>query len=572
MSNAPATPFGAADFFGVLSEGGPAADAGDRDDSPLIATQYGALLAMLAGRLGIAAGEAERLFTCHRDGADAPAPLLCAHLAREGAGPYLAARPSASTIPDVRCCDARDVDKRDPFPAGARGPHVHCLRCFQHTVVCAPAPALRGVPPPVVADYRDAASLQAHLVEHRLRYVTLLGALDEFSSRALDDAEADAGVEECEAAAEEAGRHVCVMAALGTAACATVVFYCAECDAFAPLTRFSPIGTGSGSDVLHADEASWVAVDSANVVLSRLLLGLHVLYMLDPERFRSSGGGAHRRRHRPVLSPAHATRHLLFLYKALLFDMETEEAAIDAFEAGAVCTHAAVVLPNAGVAGTPPLLLLREDAGGDSAAGDAGPQHEEGGRVAPSHFSPVVLGFGMEWATVAEVQERVAMVTAAHTRAAVEEGGEPSSSSPAPPAAVARFSATTRLVYILDTEEWAVAHVLYHRVVASAEELPHTYVDEADDGIRVLAEYDVATPMPRLAAASDSCSSSETSVEENADGGDDDTTMMDGCPYSMESRTIDFFVRMTALAKAMHELAAWRLTVDENKAMPPPEP
>ncbi|CAC9494550.1 conserved hypothetical protein [Leishmania infantum JPCM5] len=591
MSHSDMNPLERADVFHLFDAASPEASASvavdggsDAGAAPITEIQYTALLYMMAAQLGISHAEAERLFPSYKhvpltvqasaasvDTKSSQLPPLCAHLLREGAAAYYWAKPDAHTIPDVRCCDAREVHKQEVFPAPGHGPHVHCLRCFQQSIERAPPPG-PGVSPPVVVDYRDAGSLRAHLEEHRTRYATCLCILEDSSSSdcgaAHDMLSEDLAV--CEVAAEEASRHVCFMASLGTVACPLVVFYCAECDSFAPLVRFHGVSdavmSGAGPNVADA----WEATEGANMVLSRLLLSCHVLYMFDAKRFSRQRRSARRVGRNLATNATRSTQHLLYMFKPLLFSMETEERLIDEFESGAECTYVAVVLPNASVAGDPPQLLLREDTEGEGS--DAAP--------AQPRFSPVVIGFAMEWATAELLEKKVAMVLEHSSRASAvgsQKGGEPSScssdpSSPTPPA----FRVTARMVYIVDTGEWAVAHVLYHRLLPANTDLPLSYVDKADDGIRVQDVYEVGVPMPAWADGSISESEPSAAVESSGEGeeeaeeGSDDAVetealAIDGCPYSMESRTIDFFTRMTMLAKAMHELGTWRLTIDENK-------
>ncbi|KAG5502888.1 hypothetical protein JKF63_04659 [Porcisia hertigi] len=583
MSHSATNPFERADVLKLFepappgTSASPAEDSGSNDDAPITDLQYSALLCMMAAKLGISRAEAERIFPFHKhEQADAgltdtsiptipsQLPPLCAHLSREGAMVYYGAKPQAHTIPDVRCCDAREIHKQEAFPAPCHGPHVHCLHCFQQSIKSAPSPG-RGVAPPIVADYCDSASLQAHFEEHRTLYKAYLRVLEveeedacnRSSSSSSSDGKVDLGAEgevlvnenlaACEAAAEEASRHVCFMASMGTVACPLVVFYCAECDYFAPLVSFHRVSVAtSTSSATGAD--TWVAMEGANVVLSRLLLSCHVLYMFDAQRFSHQG---------------RSTRHLLYLFKPVLFSVETEESLIEEFESDAECTYTAVVLPDASVAGDPPQLLLREDAEGEA------PDVTQ----VLSCFSPVVIGFAMEWRSAELLQKKVAMVLEHHRRAAAacsQDGGEPSSSSPTSPA----FHVTTRRVYVVDTGKWEVAHVLYHRLLAAHAELPQNYLDKADYGIRVQDTYKVDVPMP---AWTDVAMSEDepNAVDEWSGGGESDESVaaaasidaldVDGCPYTMESRTIDFFTRMLVLAKAIHELSAWRLTIDENK-------
>ncbi|CBZ27725.1 conserved hypothetical protein [Leishmania mexicana MHOM/GT/2001/U1103] len=583
-------PFERADVLHLFDAASPAASASaavdggrDVDAAPITEIQYTALLYMMAGQLAISQAEAERLFPFYKHGpltveasvasVDTKSPQLppfCAHLLREGAAEYYWAKPDAHTIPDVRCCDAREIHKQEVFPAPGHGPHVHCLRCFQQSIEKAPPPG-PGVPPPVVVDYRDAGSLQAHLEEHRTRYATCLRILEDSSSSdcgaARDMLSEDLAA--CEVAAEEASRHVCFMASLGTVACPLVVFYCAECDAFAPLVRFHPVSDAVMNDAGPNVADAWETTEGPNMVLSRLLLSCHVLYMFDAERFSRQRRSARCVGWNSATNATRSARHLLYMFKPFLFSMETEESLIEEFESGAECTYAAVVLPNASVAGDPPQLLLREDTEGDG-SGTAPTQ---------SRFSPAVIGFSMEWATAELLEKKVAMVLEHSSRASavcLQEGGDPSScssdpSSPTPPA----FRVVTRMVYIVDTGKWAVAHVLYHQLLPANTELPLSYEDKADDGIRVQDVYEVDVPMPAWTDGSISESEPSAAVEssgeseEEEEGTDDavetDALAMDGCPYSMESRTIDFLTRMTALAKAMHELGTWRLTIDENK-------
>ncbi|KAG5477558.1 hypothetical protein CUR178_05263 [Leishmania enriettii] len=589
MSRSASNVFERADVFHLFAAASPAAstsgqmnDVSGDDGAPITEMQYTALLYMMAARLGITDAEAERIFPSFKHGtwatedADTSVdakpsqlPPFCAHLSREDAAAYYWAKPDAHTIPDVRCCDAREVHIREELPASGHGPHVHCLRCFQQSIESAPPPG-HGVAPPVVVDYRDAASLRAHLEQHRARYTTCLRLLKD-SSRGdhgtAGDLLSDDELAACEAAAEEASRHVCLMASLGTVACPLLAFYCAECDCFAPLVRFHLVGDAELNSATSIVPNIWASMEGVNVVLSRLLLGCHVLYMLDAERFGRQRSSAARVARNSTTSAALRTQHLLYMFKPLLFSIETEEPLIEEFEAGAECTYAAVVLPNASVTGHPPQLLLREDAERDGSAA----------LPAVSRFSPVVIGLAMEWATAELVEKKIAMVLEHSSRAVTicpPEGREPSLYSPASPSSMPpAFRVATRMVYIVDTKKWAMAHVLYHRLLQADTELPLSYVDEADDGIRVQDVYEVDVPMPAWMGASlskgEPSAADEWSGEgEEAEDGDGavaiDPPAMDGCPYSMESRTIDFFLRMTALAKAMRELAVWRCTIDEE--------
>ncbi|GET89257.1 hypothetical protein, conserved [Leishmania tarentolae] len=586
MSHLRMSPFERADVFHLFDTASPAASASvtvdsgsDAGTAPITEMQYTALLYMVARQLGISHAEAEHLFPSYKheppvveasaasvDTKSSQLPPLCAHLSREGAGAYYWATPDAHTIPYVRCCDAREMHKQEMFPSPGHGPHVHCLRCFQQSIEKAPSPG-PGVPPPVVVDYRDSRSLRAHLEANRTQYITCLRILED-SSSSSDCGTARNMLSEdlsaCEVAAEEASRHICFMASLGTVACPLVVFYCAECDSFAPLVRFRRM-----SDVVRTDASpnvadAWEATESANMVLSRLLLSCHVLYMFDARRFSRKRCSIQRACRNSVVKATAGARHLLYMFKPLLFSIETEEALIEEFESGAECTYAAVVLPNASVEGYPPQLLLREDAEGSRA--DAAP--------AQSRFSPVVIGYAMEWATAELLDKKVAMVLEHTSRASAvcsQKGGTPSSSSDRSSPTSPPFRVTTRMVYIVDTEEWAVAHVLYHYLLPVSTELPLSYVDTADEGIRVEEVYEVDVSMPTWTEGpiSDGESSGESEEEGSDDAEEMDVLAMDGCPYSMESYTIDFFTRMTALAKAMHEVSTWQLTIDENKDLSP---
>lgn len=549
------------DVFGLLGSGtagpSPSTHTEAEGNQHLSEQQYTTLVHMVAASLGLSTDAAERLFSCYRveDGAghaaSASPPPLCAHLSREGVEAYWASVSATNNIPDVRCCDARDVDKQEPFPATGYGPHVHCLYCF-HSAIDAAVPAGRGVPPPVVADFRDAATLQAHQQTHHDRYRTYLRLLDDCSSAAGADMLSDEGRAACETAAEQEGRHGCYMAALGTAACPVTTYYCADCDAFAPLARFTA-GDAATSN-------TWASTEEVNVVLSRLLLSCHLLYMMNGSHFTSTGrvdaDGAESKQHTHALHH----RHFVFLFRPILFHDSVAEEVIEQFEEGAECTHAAVVLPDASVRGSPAeLLLLRKDESETSSiTGTTTAASGAAAASAAATYAPAVIGFAMEWATADAVQAKLQLLQEQH-----------STGISASTDAVLPFQVERRWVYIEDTEEWVLAHVPFHRSVAQRSDLPSAYDDVGDEGIRVVATYHIDAPMPSHAVAEvDEDSADE--VGEMSDGKAaeevaEDPLALDGCPYSMETRTVDFFARMTALAKAMHELAAWRSSIDENK-------
>lgn len=375
----------------------------------------------------------------------------------------------------------------------------------------------------------------------------------------------DEGRAACELAAQQEGQHGCYLASIGTAACPVTTFYCADCDAFAPLARFT--GTGAPD--------TWTSTEEVNVLLSRLLLSCHLLYMLDPSRGtkRSSAGSGSSSAAVVVRPP----RHVIFLFRPILFHEGVSEDFIEEFEEGSECTHVAVVLPDASVTGSPPeLLLLTEhtaDAGREGSL-TSGTATVAASAVAAasvaatnSMYTPVVVGFAMEWASDELLQSKLQLVQRQHTM---------NSNTDAATTEVPRFQISTRMVYIEDTEEWVMAHVPYHQSVATRAELPTMYEDVAEDGIRVVASYRIDAPVPTRrtenaagvepAAVADSDDSTSTAdVEDRKEEEEEDPLALDGCPYSMESRTVDFFARMTALAKAMHELAAWRSSIDENK-------
>ncbi|KPA79638.1 hypothetical protein ABB37_05430 [Leptomonas pyrrhocoris] len=590
MSHKRPDPFKEADVFHIFDVDGIApspsssTSAEAHGNATINEVQYQALVQMIASNLGLTTDDAERLFPSHKmhenadDGKEGPVaadvgalsssssaarePPLCAHLAREGAA-SLWSDPSANLIPDVRCCDARDVQKAEPFPATGHGPHVHCLYCC-HSAFQSTTPPVRGVPPPIVTDFRDSASLQAHQREHRNRYLTYLKLLEDGtggSSEMGTDMLSDEGLAVCEAAAEEAGRHACYMAAMGTPACPIVVFYCAECDSFAPLVRLHPTGDGE-----HLSEArAWSSTEELNVILSRLLLCCHLLYMMDLSRFSGYLEGAPGADGTGGAAADQQPRHILYLFKPILFHEGVEEEVMEEFESDAECTYAAAVLPNASVIGAPAELLLLDS----EEDGQDGHGRPENASASSQTYSPAVIGFAMEWASEALAQSKLDLLLRQHELGKSVAG-----------AAVVPFRVATRWVYVEDTEEWVRAHVLHHRTVATRDELPRSYVDGADEGIRVVETYAIDTPMPEAcvtaasasAAAAVVCSSDAAIVQtpsnvvvEDDDDEVEDPLALDGCPYSMESRTIDFFVRMTALAKAMHELAAWRLSIDENK-------
>lgn len=584
MSKEAANPFERADVFhlfdGDSSVASSSPSAAAQGNTTITEVQYKALVQMMASSLGLTADDAERLFPSYRveatqstDAFSAREPPLCAHLVREGAEVYWSQPSPARLIPDVRCCDARDFDKREPFPDAGHGPHVHCLYCF-HTAIENAPPAGRGVPPPVVEDFRDAASLQAHQQTHHDRYVAYLKMLEDCSDGSVD-AEADALSDErkaaCEVAAEQESRHVCYMAAIGTSACPVVVFYCAECDCFAPLVRFRPSDgsteDGSATAVVsteaaceQVDACAWTSTEEWNVILSRLLLSCHVLHMIDSSRFAGGAKGARD----AAGSSAERTRprHIVYLFKPILFHEGVEEKLVEEFEDGAECTYTAVVLPHASVAGEPPeLLLLHDKEIGQDAEDRSGTDGADNG--SPQTYAPVVVGFAMEWASEALLQSKLNLILRQHELGCLSSG-----------VAVPPFHVALRWVYIEDTEEWVEAHVPYHRTATTQAALPCAYADAADEGIRVAATYKIDAPLPtteenKAPAASSLLPPSPKIVPSSSnvevDGSEEDPLAPDGCPYSMESRTIDFFVRMTALAKAMHELATWRLSIDENK-------
>ncbi|KPI82873.1 hypothetical protein ABL78_8114 [Leptomonas seymouri] len=544
--------------------------------------QYRALVQMMASNLGLTADEAERLFPAywvnHHKGEDegntaagsggapnlsslaAREPPLCAHLSREGVETYWSSS-TADFIPSVRCCDARDLSKQEPFPATGHGPHVHCLYCF-HSAIQNAMPSGRGALPPIVEDFRDSASLQAHQRTHRERYRNYLKLLDGCGSSDLEigvDMLSDEGMAACEHAAENESRHVCYMAAMGTPACPVVVFYCAACDCFAPLVRLQPDGEVDGREEVCA----WSSTEVLDVILSRLLLSFHLLYMMHPSRFPGHLEGAHNADGAHDAEDRQA-RHVMYLFKPVLLHEGVEAELIEEFEDDALCTHAAVVLPNATVVGEPAELLLLDSEEPGQGVVASGHDIHDSADSSPRTYSPVVIGFAMEWASEELLQSKVDLILRQH------ELGNPVAG-----AAVLPLHVATRRVYIEDTEEWVTAHVLYHRTVATRDELPCSYVDGADEGIRVVETYAIEAPMTEMNGASayasanySSSAIAPTSSNPAEDTNAEDPLALDGCPYSLESRTINFLLRMAALAKAMHEVFTRRLSIDENKEGP----
>lgn len=502
--------------------------------------------------------------------------LLCAHFQREGVQGYLN---GTVAFPEVRCVDADEIGEVksatcSDFVENRRGPHVHCLYCF-HAILERSPPPRRGVPPPVVMDYGkpedNGAALRRHYYQQRQLYSEYLDVLD---GAVGDDGEEEMNgggdeedtykdsLAECERVAEEASRHCVFIASIGTPACPVTVFYCAECEQFAPLTVFespmsefsrTPVENELSNDLAPATlfdknaNAQWLSVDDSYLIFSRLLLSCHLLQMVRTSS--PSMATPHLEFHQPPVQ-----HHALFLYKPEFFDEETEATLLEQFEDGVVCTYGSAVLPNAAVVSNGSLQLTIRQVP----------------PTPPKEFSPVVIGFVMEWSTAEEVQEKVEMV--------LQHGDNTGCSKTLP------LCITRRLVFLEDTQEWMAVSVLYHEEVPVDAELPLSFggLTDPTQPIRMRSRYLVECPVSGAmwrSQEADPPSGLSGAVEHNASSSLDEAAraisstlgcsnantnsekdymdVMDGCPYSMESRTIDFFARMMAVATAVHEVTQW---------------
>ncbi|KEG10419.1 hypothetical protein DQ04_03731010 [Trypanosoma grayi] len=371
-------------------------------------------------------------------------------------------------------------------------PHVHCLFCLQ-----AGQEEGGGSGPVMALNLRHA--VLAHYTQHMQTRDACLTLLDE------EDDESQMGA--LEVTAEREGRHVCFIASAGTAACPIVVAYCAACDQLAPLATFATEAAVAAEANKQQREAQ--SVETAGCVMARLLLACDLL--LAVRRERETEG----RMSQPLV---HAESYI-FLPTPFLFG-EDEAELTEMFESGAMMTHTSAVLPSATVSGTPasPRLRLLESAAAMELIFRGLP---------PYHFADAVVGFVMQWPTEAATDEKVAWVLRQRAHIAVQR----------------------RLVYVEDIDEWVIARVFHHLDASSAESSGNSSSSLLEDPYGTIRRRKDCriTKMVSLTLIQQYT----LRGSENGGNGISNSNEMDGCPYSMEARAVNFFAGMTALAKAM---------------------
>lgn len=505
-------------------------------------------------------------------------PPLCVHLHHA---------PLPSPLPTV-------VSPGPPPPRPR--PHVHCLRC------------LRGVdsqtPVSVVAELGGNGSGSAdegetlvshHRAHKRLRdkYVAMLeGEVVAYVGESGDefDMDSESGEAACEAAAEDEGQHCCFLVSAGPARCPVLVRYCAECRQLAPLVGFTEEGK---------------TVEDGNMILARLLLACHVLFLTGQLHQREQGTEDESEKEEVAEEEeeeeeeetddkGHGRQSRVFLFRPelILGDAEFTED----FEEGVECTYVSAVLPWASVVlpddhdvsassteETERQAQLRLHAPSMATAAIGKGSDSSGGRgISPWAVSgPVVKGFVMEWASGAVAADRVRRVLERDSRYQCKR---------------------SCLVYLGDTQSWVLADVPCHYVDTRAQgqgqgqgqvvvvgsrgpvdatslrpyagaptEDPESCIQVGTAEVALAGA--VSLPMTLWCAYTRSHPEEfEDENEKRLDGNqaeEEEETTAQGpttaaaiiaagedysCPFSLDSRTTDFFYKMTTLAVVLAEL------------------
>nr|CCC89646.1 conserved hypothetical protein [Trypanosoma congolense IL3000] len=428
---------------------------------------------------------------------------LCVHLLREGASDAIT---YPKSLPSVVCKGAGDV------PLGP--PHVHCLFCLRDGESGGRDGGL-GHRYVEAEDLRQ--SVRAHYVEHMAKRDAYLNIIEE-APVSINEMQ----VELLESAAEREGRHTCFIISAGSASNPVVVVYCAACEQMAPMATFLPRSREksvlNGSSEYADVPQDLVSTETTELILARLLLACELSFRLQSEQGEVNGATSLR------------VQEELYIYTATPFPFgEKEEELAEAFEEGAILTHSSVVLPSATMVDTPsgPCLCLLE-----AEEDDMLQQFRD---LPPYRVANAVVGFLMQWPTESATSDKLKWVLCQ------ENNG-------------LRLAVHRRLVYVEDTDEWVIAFVIHHPDIPSVSSFGSPGDRCYGSEIRVCRDFSIAKMVPvslvdQLTLSVREDSTDVTGKERNSDV--DMSVGVGDCPYSMESRTINYFAMMTIIAKAM---------------------
>ncbi|KAH9599445.1 hypothetical protein LSM04_001700 [Trypanosoma melophagium] len=466
-------------------------------------------------------------------------PPVCVHIARENG---LQAIQHPQLLPTVV------FDETDESVAHVP-PHVHCLFCMNEGNEKRDETA-----PVLVKDLRH--SLLAHYTQYMEKRDACLALLEAQEEKEEERETADTAEKEqemcghselhaemLESTADHAGRHACFVVSAGTAASPIIVVYCAACNQLAPLVSFIPSSEvpaksdkeqedeGYVNDgVEEKEEREMVSVETVELIMARVLLACDLLLSLKREREQAVGSMAF---------PRIQEESYIFLPTPFLFGEEAE-ALTEMFENGAILTHSSAVLPLATVMGTPnaPRLCLLDPSLSSTSTLSISTRTTERrvgmesilGDLPPYYFSNAVVGFVMRWSSEAETNAKVEWVLQQDTNLSMQR----------------------RLVFVEDTDEWIIAYVFHHRDVSSVE--GNNVGNDPYSSIRLRENCSIVkmVPLTLLQQYKDGENSKkENKSNNNTDNNSEMCEAVGECPYSMESRTINYFASMMALAKAM---------------------
>ncbi|KAG8345433.1 hypothetical protein ERJ75_001597200 [Trypanosoma vivax] len=440
-------------------------------------------------------------------------PPVCAHMVREEA---LRAMRDPRALPSVTCELQGDCSHGPP--------HVHCLFCLLEGG--APGAHQRMRRDVHAVDLRH--GVLAHYTEHmqqRDAYLTVLEEEEVEEERMGSAASAKSSrLRALESLAEREGRHTCFVISAGGAGAPVIVAYCAACDQVAPLATFTEDETclAGGTDEVWSGDGRTVpnirSVETAELVLARILLASELLQRVKAERRCC--------RHTGISNVQEES--YLFLATPFLFDSDREDLT-EHLESGVIATHASAVLPLRVTASPPstqrPCLSAEEDARIMTVL--------QG--LPPYRFEEAIVGFVMQWPTAKDTCEKVTW--------ALQQEPERY-----------QFVARRRLVYVEDTDEWVIAHMLCRRGAQEEDDLIAAASGDEDGcgHVRVRHNCSIFKALPltlveQYASGTDSLSS----YQEGGDSGSEVSEALGSCPYGMEARTIHYFSQMAVLAKAI---------------------
>ncbi|CBH09797.1 hypothetical protein, conserved [Trypanosoma brucei gambiense DAL972] len=432
-------------------------------------------------------------------------PPLCVHFVREGAMKVIG---NPKSLPTVAC---KAVGEKLQGP-----PHVHCLFCLQTGDTGADTDTnSQGQPYVQAADLRHC--VQGHFTEHMNRRNAYLNFLEEGAATLPE-----ARQELLECSADREGRHTCFIASAGSAACPVVVSYCAACDQMAPLATFleeEDECTSCETVEQRPNRSGTRSVETVELILARLLLACELRVMLTKERGAEGSGN---------ISLVQEESYI-FIATPFLFGEEEEELS-EEFETGADLTHSSVILPAATVVETakgPCLCLLKEE-------GEELLQLLT--ELPPYRIDHAVVGFVLQWQSASAADERITW--------ALDQGKRKGY----------KFGVQRRLVYVEDTDEWVIAHVLHNPEVSPSDGRSAVDSERSFGDVRTRELCSITKMIPLslmeqfIRGGRGEGDGAKNKCEDRSISTD---VEVEDCPYGMEARTINYFAQMTALAKAM---------------------